>query len=143
MRRGIATLALGLCLAGCDSLPPPIEPFDLVTSWEPGSAEAPGCRPGWWAAGRLIVDPNRGTAMIVESGDYRGPKGVPMPVLWWPTFTGRRLENEVVVLDPNGNVVVRTGRRYRIEGSFEPVGFVACGFTMTMPRELGDDAAPP
>jgi hypothetical protein len=78
-------------------------------------------------AGQLVFDPEYGTAIEVESGDYLATKGATMPVMWWPTFTGRRLGNEVSVLDPDGNVVAMTGRRYRITGSFEEVGFVACG----------------
>ena len=132
MRRAVTTLALALCLVGCGWLPPPGEPFELATSWEPGSAEAPGaCCPGWWVAGLLVVDPTHGTDIKVESGDYFATKGTTMPVLWWPTFTGRRFGNEVSVLDPHGNVVAKTGQRYRITGSFEKVGFVACGDMVT------------
>lgn len=124
MRRAITIFALALCLVGCGGKPAG-EPFRLVTSWEPGTAGGAGCRPGWWAAGQLVFDPTYGTALKVESGDR--PKGATIPVLWWPTFSGRRLGNEVSVLDPDGNVVVTTGRRYRIDGSFEEIGFVACG----------------
>jgi hypothetical protein len=131
MRGAIAALALALCLAGCGWFPPSGEPFELATSWEPGSAEHPGaCRPGWWTAGRLVVDPKGGTAIEVEGGD-KAKKGDTMAVLWWPTFTGRRVGNEVLVLDPEGHVVATTGQRYRIMGSFEMIGFVACGDEVT------------
>jgi hypothetical protein len=136
MRRAIAILALALLMVGCDSSLPGGEPFDLVTSWEPGSAEAPGaCRPGWSVAGELVVDPQGGTAIKVEGGDYLiskgGQKGDIIRVLWWPTFTGRRFGNEVSVVGPDGKVVARTGRSYRITGSYEPIGFVACGDQVT------------
>jgi hypothetical protein len=127
MRRVTTTLALALCLLGCGLAGQAGEPFALVTSWEPGSAESPACRATWWAAGELVLDPKHGTALKVESGDYLATKGATMPVLWWPSFTGRRLGNEVTVLDPDGNVVATTGRTYRINGSFEQVGFIACG----------------
>ena len=78
-------------------------------------------------AGRLVVNPTGGTAIIVESGDYFAKNGTTIPVQCWPTFTGRRVGNEVSVLDLDGSAVATTGRRYRIEWSFEPVGFVACG----------------
>jgi hypothetical protein len=146
MRRAIATLALALSLIGCGSPPSPIEPFEpvrLTTSWEPGAAGSPSCRPGWWAAGRLVVDPTHGTAMMVESGDYHGPKDVPMPVLWWPTVSARRIGNDIAVISPDGKVMAMTGRRYRIEGSFERVGFVACTFENSMPRPLDDGVNPP
>lgn len=137
MTKQLATIvvALALCLVGCgEPASPSGEPFELVTSWEPGRAPVNGgvsaCRPGWWTAGRLVVDPKRGTAIEVEGGDvYK--KGATKPVLWWPIFTGRRVGNEVFVLGPDGNVVAVTGRRYRIGGSFEPVGFVACGAGVT------------
>jgi hypothetical protein len=132
MRRVLSTLALALCLLGCGAAALLGEPFQLVTSWEPGSAESPGaCRPGWWVAGLLVFDPEYGTALKVEEGDYLATKGSTMPVLWWPTFTGRRLGDEVTVLGPDGNVVAMTGRRYRIQGSFEEVGFIACGDEVT------------
>jgi hypothetical protein len=129
MRRAIATLALAISLAGCGLVPTQGEPFELVTSWEPGSAESPGsCRPGWGTVGLLVIDPERGTAIKVDGGDFLDTNmGTTMPVLWWPTFTARRLGDVVSVIDPDGNVVATTGRRYRIAGSFEPVGFVACG----------------
>src|SRR5215207_6855100 len=132
MRRAITTVALALSLVGCGSNGPPEgEPFELVTSWEPGTADFHACRPGWWAAGRLVVDPKRGTALQVEDGDYFVKKGDMIRVLWWPTYTGRRIGNEVMVLDPHGRVVATTGQRYRIQGSFERVGFVACGSQVT------------
>ncbi len=130
MRRTIASLVLAAGVVGCDAAAPLGEPFALRTSWEPGSAAYPGaCRPGWWAEGLLVVDPNGGTAMNVDGGDR--PAGSTISVLWWPTFTGRRVGSEVAVLGPDGKVVATTGRRYRIEGSFEPIGFVACGDEVT------------
>jgi hypothetical protein len=123
----MATLVLGPCLLACDAAAPLGEPFELVTSWEPGSAESPACRPGWHLNGQLVFDPEYGTAIKVEGGDYLATRGATMPVMWWPSFIGRRLGNMVSVLDPDGNVVATTGRRYWISGSFEEVGFIACG----------------
>jgi hypothetical protein len=72
-------------------------------------------------------------AIIMRLPDQqRGPEGGDIiQVLWWPTFTGRRFGNEVAVLDGDGKLVARTGRRYRIAGSHEPIGFVACGDDVT------------
>ena len=53
--------------------------------------------------GRLVIDPNGGTALVVEEGgNYYGDKtvGATSPVWWWPKFTGRRVGNEVEIVDP-------------------------------------------
>jgi hypothetical protein len=141
MRRATTTLALALSVLGCGPAPAASEPFDLLTSWEPGSAPGnpcpaqpvapcgggPACRPGWHVDGELVVDPNGGTAVKVESDSDRGTVGTMMAVMWWPTFSGLRVGDRVEVLDPEGKVVAITGLRYRIMGSFEQIGFVACG----------------
>jgi len=127
-------VAVTLWLVGCDadSPLPPSTPFELVHSQHPTDGETPKCSLGWWTAGRLVVDGDRGTSIIVEAGDIR-PVGRRLPVLWWPKFTGRRVGSEVAILDPNGKVVAVTGRRYRInEGfPFEDAGFVACNAEVT------------
>jgi hypothetical protein len=84
-----------------------------------------------------VFDSKYGTAMMVESGDYLAPRGTPMPVLWWPIFIGRRNGNVVEVLDSTGRVIAMTGSTYRIEGSFEPIGFVACGDMVTPEASAG------
>ena len=52
--------------------------------------------------GQLAVDPKYGTSL-----DGR-------PVIWPEGFSARRAGDEIEVLDPSGNVVATTGRRYRI-----------------------------
>ena len=93
--------------------------------------------------GSLVVDPRGGTAIIVEGGDF-AKVGDTMPVQWWPKYTGRRVGNEVEVLDPDGNVVATTGRRYRIEAAFpmqEDAALVACGHDVTPLPAAADLAA--
>ena len=47
-----------------------------------------------------------------------------------PEFTGRRVGNEVEIVDPDGKVVATTGQRYEITLAFPPAGppYVVCGF---------------
>lgn len=134
MRRVATVVALALCLVGCEAVSPlPAETFDLAHSREPADGRIGACSLGWWTGGRLIVDGDRGTSIVVEGGDF-GTTGAKLQVLWWPRYTGRRVGNEVEVLDPDGKVVATTGRRYRIEAAFpmqEDGGLVACGSEVT------------
>ena len=106
----------------------PDGPFELAHSQEPADGRNGACSLGWWMAGRLIVDPNGGTAIVVEGGDY-GTVGDTSQVWWWPKFTGHSVGNEVSVLDPDGKVVATTGKRYRISLAYPPGGppYVVCG----------------
>jgi hypothetical protein len=83
--------------------------------------------------GPLVVDPKYGTAMAF--GDHM------VVIAWGSGYTARRDGSEVSVLDPDGNVVATTGKKYRIEGGFQssyqfnpplPVDvFFACGSGIT------------
>ena len=130
MRRATTVVSLALCLIGCGAVSPfPPEVFELAHSREPSTA----CSLGWWTEGQLVVDGNHGTSILVEGGDF-GSKGATLQVLWWPEFTGRRVGNEVEILDPDGKVVATTGRRYRIEAAFPMVedgAVVVCGSEVT------------
>ena len=130
MRRAITILGLALCLVSCASLPS-ADSFELAHSKEPAAGRDGMCSLGWWTAGKLVVDPKGGTAIIVEGGDF-GEVGDTLPVEWWPKYTGRHVGNEVSVVDPGGNVVATTGQRYRIESAFPmDAGFVVCGGDVT------------
>ena len=129
MRRVTTVVALALCLVGCGAVSPsPRRCSNSAHNREPSQ----GCSLGWWAGGQLVVDGNHGTSILVEGGDF-GRKGAKLQVLWWPKFTGRRVGNEVEVLD-DGKVVATTGRRYRIDAAFpmqEDGAVVVCGSSVT------------
>lgn len=72
--------------------------------------------------GVLIEDPTYGTALR-QDGEGLGVE----PVIWPAGFSGRRIDSGVEVLDPNGNVVATTGKRYQIYPTDGREGFVACG----------------
>jgi hypothetical protein len=141
VRPAVTILVLALGLVGCSSLPS-ADSFELAHSKEPADVRDGMCSLGWWTAGMLVVDPRGGTAIIVEGGDF-GEAGETMPAQWWPKYTGRRVGNEAEVLDPDGNVVATTGRRYRIESAFPmDAGFVVCGHDVTpLPTEADLAAA--
>lgn len=134
MRRVTTIVALALCLIGCEAVAPlPAEPFELSHSRGPADGRNGGCSLGWWTGGLLVIDGDRGTSVIVDSGDF-ATVAAQLGVLWWPQFTGRRVGNEVEVLDPDGKVVATTGRRYRIEAAFpmqENGRLVVCGDEVT------------
>ena len=132
MRRATIVIALALCLVACEDLSPrPVEPFELAHSREPADGRNGGCSLGWWTAGRLVIDEKGGTSVVVEDGDFARP-GAELKVLWWPRYTGRRVGIEVEILDPDGNVVATTGRRYRIDAGFPfSPDFVVCGSEVT------------
>ena len=124
--RFVLALFVVLVAAGC-SPQPAGEPFALVHSEEPKHRE---CSLGWTVTGRLVIDPNGGTAIVVEGFNYdNGTVGDTSPVWWWPNFTGRRVGNEVEIVDPAGFVVATTGQRYEIYLAFPPGGppYVVCG----------------
>jgi hypothetical protein len=130
MKRVAATLALSLVVLGCS------EPVQLITA--PVGVWDDGCFT-FAAAGRLIVDPEYGTAIVEEL------QGGTSTVAWRPGFRARRVGPEVEVLDPRGNVVARTGRRYVIAGGYVDEGsyggwpglpkpvFMACDTVLPLP----------
>ncbi len=102
------------------ALPSPVPtdgPFALVYGDGPADGRSGGCSLGWGTEGRLVIGPSGGTAVVVEGGDF-AKVGDTLPVLWWPKFTGRRVGNDVEVLDPDGKVVATTDQRYRIESAY-------------------------
>jgi hypothetical protein len=102
MRRATTTLALALCLLGCG------EPIELMTGVD-HSCWAGG---GPTVQGPLLSDPEYGTAIKQELSRGRPSDRSIVPVMWPTGFTGRHVGLEVEVLDPAGNVVAVTGRRY-------------------------------
>ena len=140
VRRAFTILGLALGLVGCISLPS-ADSFELAHSKKPADGRLGECSLGWWTAGKLVVGPSGGTAINVEGGDF-AEVGDTMPVEWWPKYSGRRVGKEVEVLDPDGNVVATTGRRYRIESAFPmDAGFVVCGHDVTPLPTAADLAA--
>ena len=107
--------ALALCLVGCGILPEPVQLPDSVQLITGPRDVVYGCYPEP-QVGRLVVDPTYGTAMV-------GPASGNLPVGWPADFTGRRNGSEVEVLDPQGDVVARTGQSYQfLAGSLYPPG---------------------
>ena len=103
----LAALALALCL-----VLPGGDPVRLLTG-EPLPRNS--CFASATGSGLLVADPTYGTAIIGQ--DSMAALGdEPMPVAWRPGFTARRIGSDVAVLDPQGNVVARTGRSYTIDG---------------------------
>jgi hypothetical protein len=114
-RRIATTLALALCLPGCGSKAPAGEPVELLTDDavrgtvnDDGTMGYACWLPVDRSSDELIADPKYGTA--IKYGD-----GTTVPATWPAGFTGRRVGSEVVVLDPNLNVVATTGRRYHVD----------------------------
>jgi hypothetical protein len=131
MKRAAATLAFALSVLGCGPSGAEVQqgvPVQLLTGDYQGMASGGGCFT-YSATGQLSVDATSGTAII----DTNAGSTTTEPVMWRPSFTARRVGSEVVVLDPNGNVVAVTGRRYNIEGGHVPAGFFACGFVTQLP----------
>jgi hypothetical protein len=97
-------LALSLlgCYAGGEGAPPgesvPLLTVETQTSF--GS-----CVLDLFYVADVIADPTSGAPSDAATGEsFAWPKG----------FTARRARSEVEVFDPAGNVVVMTGRRYRM-----------------------------
>jgi hypothetical protein len=119
----IGALALALMFLGCgaDELARLGSGAQLLTGIPmPGGAILASGEAGCYtnsAAGPLVVDPTYGTAIIDSDTGSSGPT----PVMWRPGFTAHRAGSEIVVMDPDGNVVATTGRRYRIAGGYVTV----------------------
>jgi hypothetical protein len=123
MKRVAATLALSLVVLGCsepvqriDVDPDELlagEPVELLTGVQPGKGD--GCH--WGSVeGQLIVHSEYGTALIKDNPPFIDIPPWTTVVAWRPGFHARRVGSEVVVLDPDGHVVARTGGRYVIQG---------------------------
>ena len=108
IRRAGTALALAVGLLGCGFTLPPGDAVPLLTGVVPQYTGNGGCFLGS-EIGKLIVDQRYGTALMYGDGG-------PVPVMWKPGFTGRRVGSDVLVLDPVGDVVATTGRRYQISG---------------------------
>ena len=134
MGRIAAALVIAICLSGCSALP--ADRVQLLTGVPP-AGQGGGCYT-YFVVGRLVVDPEYGTAFEDASG------GTTL-VMWLPRYSARRAGSEVEVLDPAGNVLATTGRRYQIEGAYvsldspDPTNRVlwACGFVIPC---FSDDA---
>ena len=99
MRRIATSLALALCLLGCDASVPASEPIALRTT--DSDAVDPNCYLAGTAA-QLILDPSAGLAWRFGPDDIR-------PVIWPRGYTARRVGSEIQVLNPDGFVVARSG----------------------------------
>lgn len=130
MRRIGAAAALALSLLACAPAAERSDAVRLLTGVVPGYTDNGACFTDF-ALGPLLIDPKYGTAVRDETAGASAP--VTTPVMWRPGFTGRRDGSEVAVLDPAGNVVATTGRKYEIAGGYwfeHPRVFVACGFVI-------------
>jgi hypothetical protein len=99
MLRVISSIAIALCLLGCD-----------VSGEVPLLTGSLGCYAGGESGptAPLVIDPTYGTSFAGR------------PVMWPLGYTARRFGNEVVVLDAKGNVKATTGRIYHISLAYSP-----------------------
>ena len=103
MLRVVPTLVLALGLLGCASKAPTSEPVPLLTVETQTSFGS--CVLDLFYVADVIADPTSGGPTDAATGEsFAWPKG----------FTARRTGSEVEVFDPAGNVVLMTGRRYRV-----------------------------
>jgi hypothetical protein len=100
------------------------EPVALLT--DPDSATQGGCFLSF-IEGELVTDPETGTAIIGRNG---GDADGRYPVMWPGGWIGRQTWfSNVEVLNPRGEVVVRTGTRVHLMGGFpgiRPDAWLAC-----------------
>jgi len=113
-----AILLVAMTVLGCGLLPQRSgDVLPLLTGLDPELAGKTGqiaCYTNS-AAGPVVIDPRYGTAIIDK--DLNHDNTIPMPIMWRPGFTGRRVGSEIAVYDPQGSLVAITGRSYRIEGA--------------------------
>lgn len=106
MQRVVRSVALAMTLLGCSSAAssaPPGGPVPLLTVETQTSFGS--CVLDLYYVGDVIADPTSGNPTDAATGEsFAWPKG----------FTARRAGSEVEVLDRAGNVVLRTGQRYRM-----------------------------
>lgn len=120
MRRVALSVALVLSLLGCHgggasapsaastSGPVPLVTVEAQTSFGVGQ-----CVLDLRYVADVIADPQSGTPIDAATGES---------FLAWPKgFTARRAGSEVEVLDAEGNVVLVTGRRYRVCPAFDAI----------------------
>ena len=125
-KRVVAVLALALVVLACGEQLQLGEPVPLLPGYPEPTVK--GCY-AMSVTGPLVVDPEYGTAMIIED---LGSKPFRTIVGWPQGYTARRAGSEVAVLDPDGKVVAVTGRKYRVERADlpgvddPPVGFWIC-----------------
>jgi hypothetical protein len=100
MRRITTTLALALCLLGCDAFASASGPIAVRTT--DSDAVDPNCYLAGTAA-ELILDPSAGLAWRFGPDDIR-------PVIWPRGYTARRVGSEIQVLNRDGFVIARSGR---------------------------------
>ena len=74
----------------------------------------------------LVVDPVSGTAVIEEYTIDGQPKSRVLPIMWPTGYSARSSGSEVEVLARNGEVVARTGGRYRLQGGYEGNVWLTC-----------------
>jgi hypothetical protein len=103
LRRGIAALAVALFLVGCGSDPRTGQPVQLITvETQPRFGS---CVLDLFYVADIVADATTGTPVDAATGEaFAWPKG----------FTARRAGSEVEVFDRAGNLVLTTGRRYRV-----------------------------
>ena len=99
-------------------------PVVLLT--DAGSSMQGGCFLNF-IEGELVTDPVAGTAIVGPNG---GSTDGRYPVMWPAGWTGRRTWfSNVEVLNPRGEVVVRTGTRVHLMGGVpgsRPDAWLAC-----------------
>jgi len=80
----------------------------------------------------LVIDPVSGTAVVEEYTIDGQPKSRVLPIRWPRGYTARRSGSEVEVLAGNGEVVARTGGRYRLQGGYEDHAWLTCAMIPPM-----------
>lgn len=122
MPRVIGTVAVALSLLGCTPGASRSEPVPLLTVETQTSFGF--CVLDLYYVADVIADPTSGAPTDAATGEsFAWPKG----------FTARRAGSEVEVFDPAGNVVLMTGRRYRMCPAPDDTN-VGSGLTARSPR---------
>lgn len=103
----ISTFMFALALAACV----PGGPVALTINSSPG-----GCFLSF-TVGTLVVDPAAGVAIAQEGVDKST-----IAVAWPKGFTGRKSGDQVEVLNSKGDVVAKTGERYKLLGGVDVNG---------------------
>ena len=118
-KRVFVTLVLAMVAVGCALLR---DRVPLLAGDYDGMASSGACFASMSVRGPLVVDPTYGTAVMDGVVIEGATSAHVVPVAWRPGFTARRSGPEVEVLDPQGNVVAVTGRRYVIPGGYVTPG---------------------
>ena len=119
LRLAIALL-LVLGAAGCMGTPSPGPDTVLLK----GRIDGEECHSGS-TVGTLVAN-------TIGVSIRRDEDGQVVDVYWPGGFTGRRAGTEVEILDDGGRVVARTGQKYKLLGSGDPV--LACADGILPPR---------